>query len=129
MNKYYIIKLHRAWFSLKPPVLCTYGLVMFIFEKNPKNLQKPSNIPSLTALARHPARAVWSAVCSIGADMRSATSLSLSTFLYGESLPVSQVRPKSSESRMVLRIVEMILCLPLAFLYINTHSFHKTNST
>ena len=35
------MKLHRAQFSLQPPVRCTYGLVMFIFEKNPKNLQKP----------------------------------------------------------------------------------------
>ena len=28
-------------FSLQPLELCTFGLSMFIFEKNPKNLQKP----------------------------------------------------------------------------------------
>ena len=35
---------HRAWFSLQPPVRCTFGLSMFIFEKNPKNLKKPVEI-------------------------------------------------------------------------------------
>ena len=32
---------HRAWFSLHRPVPCTFDLSTFIFEKNPKNLQKP----------------------------------------------------------------------------------------
>ena len=34
----------EAYFRLHgvtDPVQCSYGLVMFIFEKNPKNLQKP----------------------------------------------------------------------------------------
>ena len=50
---------HRAWFSLHRPVRCTFDLSMFIFEKNPKNLQKPAEysptdgtiqLPNLTCI-------------------------------------------------------------------------------
>ena len=38
---------HRAWFPLHHLVQCKFELSMSIFEKNPKNLQKPVKITQL----------------------------------------------------------------------------------